>query len=262
MPRCNLKRTLCSSFLIISTICVILSCRTNNWPTFGPWKVKTKEVKLVSRGKESLKNQTFLSKPVPKNVSLSVLRNGHYSSAVSQLIFSNSSFQCGKDGILTVKSGGRLGNLMGEYATLWALAKRDGFFPILQHRTHSTLIKYFLNTSIPSITNLNCSLKWKPMNLHVYNKLNKEERKNIARKGIFIDGYPTSVSLFHRHRKNIIQEFQFKQQLMERAQAELRRLRGNRQSVIYVILLFRYKSNQNVNFFLICKGWSSCPSNR
>lgn len=232
MPRCNLKRTVCSLLFIVLTVYAILSCRSSDWLTHDPWKLQAKQVKLVVPVKEHSSNQTFLNKP-PNQLS-SVLTNRNSSNLVHHITFQNSTFVCGKDGILTVKSGGRLGNLMGEYATLWALAKRDGFFPILQHRTYSTLTKYFLNASIPTITNLDCSLKWKSMNLHVYNKLNKQERVNIAREGIFIDGYPTSVSLFHRHRTQIVQEFQFKKQFVERAQVELHRLRENRLNVIYV----------------------------
>ena len=48
--------------------------------------------------------------------------------------YRNRTFRCGSDGIITIKSGGRLGNQMGEHATLLALAWRDQLFPILQHR--------------------------------------------------------------------------------------------------------------------------------
>lgn len=236
MPRCNLKRTVGSLLFIVLTVYAILSCRTSDWLTHETWKVKAKHVKLVVPVKEYSSNLTFLNKPA-NELSFVLTNRNNSSNNVHKLSFLNSTFMCGKDGILTVKSGGRLGNLMGEYATLWALAKRDGFFPILQHRTYSTLTKYFQNTSIPTIANLDCPLKWTSMNLHVYNKLNKQERTKIAREGIFIDGYPTSVSLFHRHRTRIIQEFQFKQQLVERAQVELHRLRQNRLNVIFVINL-------------------------
>ena len=230
MPRCNIKRTVFSFLLIGFTCFVILSCRSNDWLTHDPWKFKEKEVKLVAPIKENSNNKSFHIKPA---ISYKSLLSNSYNPN-HQLTFQNSTFRCGRDGILTVKSGGRLGNLMGEYATLWALAKRDGFFPILQHRTYITLTKYFMDTSIPSVVNLNCSLKWNSMNLHVYNKLSKQERTKFAREGIFIDGYPTSVSLFHRHRNHVVKEFQFKTQYIERAQAELHRLKENRRDVVFV----------------------------
>ena len=233
MPRCNIKRAATSLLLIGFTFFLILSCRSSDWLTQDPWKLKEKDVKLVAPIKQISKNQSFHIKPVNK-LSQQNLSTLSKSSLIRQLHFQNSTFVCGKGGILTVKSGGRLGNLMGEYATLWALAKRDGFFPILQHRTYITLTKYFLDTSIPTIVDLNCSLAWNSMNLHVYNNLNKDKRMKIAEEGIYIDGYPTSVSLFHRHRSEIVKEFQFKKQYIERAQAELHRLRGNRQNVIFV----------------------------
>ena len=242
MPRCNLKRIVISLFLFGSaSFFVILSCRTSNWLPHDPWKFQEKEVKLVAplklgkteefQGKRF--NHSFHLKPAYTNT----LPNKNNSSINNQPPFQNFTFNCGIDGILTVKSGGRLGNLMGEYATLWALAKRDSFFPILQQRTYQTLHKYFLNPTIAPIFNLNCSLKWHSMNLHVYNKLTKEKRKQLAIEGIFIDGYPTSVSLFHRHRKNIIKEFQFKKEYVERSQSELHKLRGNRLNVVFVSIL-------------------------
>ncbi len=234
MPRCNIKRTVFSLLLVGFTFFVILSCRSSDWLTRDPWKFKEKEVKLVVPIRENLNNQSFHIKPAIKLPYKSLLPIRNNLSLTHQLNFQNSTFICGKGGILTVKSGGRLGNLMGEYATLWALAKRDGFFPILQHRTYITLTKYFIATSIPSIDNLNCSLKWNSMNLHVYNKLSKQERAKIARGGIFIDGYPTSVSLFHRQRSQIIKEFRFKTKFIERAQAELYRLQENRLNVVFV----------------------------
>ena len=236
MPRCNIKRTVFSIILIGFTLFLILSCRSSNFLTQDPWKLKEKDVKLVAPVSKISNNQSFHIKPVIKLSQQNLLISSNPSFS-HPLHFQNSTFICGKGGILTVKSGGRLGNLMGEYATLWALAKRDGFFPILQHRTYTTLTKYFLDTSIPTIVNLNCSLVWNSMNLHIYNKLNKDKRMKIAEEGIYINGYPTSVSLFHRHRNEIIKEFQFKKQFVERAQAELRRLRGNRQNVVFVSYL-------------------------
>lgn len=235
MPRCNVKRTVLFLLVVGFTCFVIHSCRSSDWLTHDPWKLKEKEVKLVVPHRQIPNNQSFHLKPAIKfsHPNILTLNQGN-PSLIHQLRFQNSTFICRNRGILTVKSGGRLGNLMGEYATLWALAKRDGFFPVLQHRTYITLTKYFLGTSIPTVSNLNCSLKWNSMNLHVYNKLHKEERNKIAEEGIFIDGYPTSVSLFHRHRNDIIKEFRFKKHYVERAQAELHRLRENRQDVVFV----------------------------
>lgn len=256
MPRCNIKRTVFSLLLIGFAFFLILSCRTSNFLTQDPWKLKKeKDVKLVAPINEISNNQSFHVKPVIKLPHKNLLTSNN-PSLNHQLHFQNSTFICGKGGILTVKSGGRLGNLMGEYATLWALAKRDGLFPILQHRTYTTLTKYFLETSIPTIVNLNCSLVWNSMNLHVYNKLNKGERSKIAEEGIYIDGYPTSVSLFHRHRNEIMKEFRFKKQFVERAQAELYRLRENRQNVVFVSYLNlskRFFFFKSINCFIIFK---------
>ena len=157
MPRCNIKRTVFSFFLIGLTLFLILSRRSSDWLTQDSWKLKEKDVKLIVPIKEISQNQSFHVKPVINLSQQNLLTlSKSNSSLIHNLHFQNSTFVCRQGGVLTVKSGGRLGNLMGEYATLWALAKRDGFFPILQHRTYITLTKYFLDTSIPTIANLNC----------------------------------------------------------------------------------------------------------
>lgn len=144
------------------------------------------------------------------------------------LVFDSSTFRCGKDGVITVLSGGRLGNLMGEYATLLALAERDQLFPILQERTYKTLAKYFVHITVPSVDVLNCKMNWASLNLGSYNSLTKKARTRTSKSGIFIKGYPTSVSLFHRHRHNILKEFQFKPDVAKSASDKLHDMTSNR----------------------------------
>lgn len=262
MPRCNLKRILFLLFLVLFSLCLLLTCQPSSI-----WLSSRKASWIIPNIEKKFKNETFHNKPAIKLPFKNVLKINTKKNVDKKTIFQNSTFLCGKDGILTVKSGGRMGNLMGEYATLWALAKRDGIFPVVQHRTYNTLHKYFLRPSIPNVVDLDCTLKWKPMNLHVYNKLNKKERFQMARDGIFIDGYPTSVSLFHRHRSQIVKEFQFQDKFIERAQAELRRLRENRQHVTFVIDSIDCELINSCNHhfpfvFSQISGRSSRPSNR
>ena len=51
---------------------------------------------------------------------------------------------------MTIFSGGRLGNKMGEYATLWAHSKRLGYEPIITPGMKSKFDKVFKNASIKS----------------------------------------------------------------------------------------------------------------
>ena len=273
MPRCNLKRII----ILISFFGVVILLITSIMSSSGRHKLTHHFVigpaEILSQPK---KNKTIITKfkkdffiqisTAQKSESPPENRFKRKSNNLTTS-FLNSTFQCGLDGVLTVKSGGRLGNQMGEYGTLFALALRDsGIFPFLQHRTYVTLSKYFVNISIPTISNLNCSLKWNSMNLHVYNKMNKSQRMNLAREGgIFIDGYPTSVSLFHRHRREITREFQFKSHIILKAQEQLHRLRRNRpQDVVFVgvhirrtglfvkLLLTRFHTLRSLIFFNFC----------
>ena len=58
---------------------------------------------------------------------------------------------------MTIFDGGRLGNKMGEYATLWAHSKRLGYEPIITPGMKSKFDKVFKNASIKS-----GSISWKP----------------------------------------------------------------------------------------------------
>ena len=51
---------------------------------------------------------------------------------------------------MTVFDGGRLGNKMGEYATLWAYSKRLGYEPVVTHHMKSFFNEFFKNASIKS----------------------------------------------------------------------------------------------------------------
>ena len=49
---------------------------------------------------------------------------------------------------MTIMDGGRLGNKMGEYATLYAYSKRLGYEPVITYRMKSKFNTVFKNASI------------------------------------------------------------------------------------------------------------------
>lgn len=145
------------------------------------------------------------------------------------------SAECGRDGILTVQYGGRFGNLMGEYATLWAMAKRDALIPVLQAETQRMLSKVFTGISVPSVSSLGkCDIKWNKITSSHYHSLSNSEKQRMARDGIFIDGYPCDVQLFHPHREQLTKEFKFSKNLIDTAQNKLRLLSEERPEITFV----------------------------
>ena len=60
-------------------------------------------------------------------------------------------YPCPKYGIVSAIQGGRLGNQIWEYASVWATARRTGLEPFMPHCILKTLEEYFENLSIPPL---------------------------------------------------------------------------------------------------------------
>lgn len=58
---------------------------------------------------------------------------------------------CPQDGIVTVNPGGRLGNQLWEYASVWALARRTGLEPYVPRCIRKTLDQVFESLTIPTL---------------------------------------------------------------------------------------------------------------
>ncbi|XP_047002348.1 galactoside 2-alpha-L-fucosyltransferase SEC1-like [Schistocerca americana] len=81
------------------------------------------------------------------NLKLSRTRSGRY--------------HCPKDGIVTVSQGGRLGNQMWEYASVWAVARRTGLEPYVPRCIRKVLDEIFDDLSIPPLFYVShCPAKW------------------------------------------------------------------------------------------------------
>ena len=235
--RWPLRKLALVTFLIglssIATLAVIIRrqffCPTSHLPvTLG------QEQRSLNKNLVKGPSTNFQIKSFPLDQKLKKQTTQHSKPIKHVLTLGNSTFNCKRDGIITIKSGGRLGNQMGEYATLLALAKRDGLFPILQERTSTTLNKYFSHISVPSVKLLNCPMNWTTLNLKAYNLLEKSQRRKLAKNGVFIEGYPTSVSLFHRLQHYIKKEFKFKPTILQSAQKKLSELLNGRRNFILV----------------------------
>merc|ERR1719273_2126465 len=90
---------------------------------------------------------------------------------------SASTNRCQSFGLLTVGDGGRLGNLMSQYATLVGASEIINATPVISDHMRKTLAKVFPYLSIPV---LNCTgpLNWKIVNIEQFHTLNTS---NISR---------------------------------------------------------------------------------
>ncbi|XP_030400875.1 galactoside 2-alpha-L-fucosyltransferase 2-like [Gopherus evgoodei] len=134
-------------------------------------------------------------------------------------------------GIWTVNSIGRLGNQMGEYATLYALAKMNRRQAYILPEMHQQLAPLFRITLPVLSSNMVQNIPWKDYELHDWMS---EEYRHIEGKYVRLTGYPCSWTFYHHLRQEILQEFSFHNHVKEEANQYLAGLRGQRRNVTYV----------------------------
>ncbi|XP_061447593.1 galactoside alpha-(1,2)-fucosyltransferase 2-like [Rhineura floridana] len=164
---------------------------------------------------------SFLS--TPSNSSSLLCNTTHNSCSSSSKIINS--------GIWTVNSIGRLGNQMGQYATLYALAKINGHQAYILPATHQYLSPIFQIT-LPMIhAEVAKKIHWKNFQLHNWMS---EDYNHIQGKYVQLTGFPWSYTFYHHIRQEILQEFSFHDHIKEEANQYLQELRGKRQEVTYV----------------------------
>ncbi|XP_069494382.1 galactoside alpha-(1,2)-fucosyltransferase 2-like [Ambystoma mexicanum] len=135
------------------------------------------------------------------------------------------------DGAWTINSIGRLGNQMGEYATLYALAKLNGHPAYIRPEMFNWLAPIF-KISLPQLhESVIKRIKWRHYGLHDWMS---EEYKSISGKYVYFGGYPCSWTFYHHIRKEILREFTFHDFIKEEANAYLEKLKGSRKNVTYI----------------------------
>ncbi|XP_039366009.1 galactoside alpha-(1,2)-fucosyltransferase 2-like isoform X1 [Mauremys reevesii] len=134
-------------------------------------------------------------------------------------------------GMWTVNSIGRLGNQMGEYATLYALAKMNGRQAYILPEMHQQLAPLFRIT-LPVLSRFGAwSILWRNYGLHDWMS---EDYRHIKGKYVWLTGTPCSWTFYHHLRQEILQEFSFHDHVKEEANRYLAGLRGQRRNVTYV----------------------------
>uniref|UniRef100_A0A8C9PC32 L-Fucosyltransferase n=1 Tax=Spermophilus dauricus TaxID=99837 RepID=A0A8C9PC32_SPEDA len=128
-----------------------------------------------------------------------------------------------QEGMFTINAVGRLGNQMGQYATLYALAKLNGRPAYVPAQMHSTLAPIFRITLpvLPSATAH--SVPWR--NYHL-NDWMEEQYRHIPGRYVRLTGYPCSWTFYHHLRQEILQEFSLHEHVREEAQKFLQALQA------------------------------------
>uniref|UniRef100_A0A8C8X5B2 L-Fucosyltransferase n=1 Tax=Panthera leo TaxID=9689 RepID=A0A8C8X5B2_PANLE len=137
-----------------------------------------------------------------------------------------------RGGMFTINAQGRLGNQMGEYATLYALAKMNGRPAFIPAEMHSTLAPIF-RISLPVLHHAAAGrIPWRNYPL---NDWMEDRHRHIPGEYVRLTGYPCSWTFYHHVRDEIRREFTLHDHVREEAQAFLRRLRvGGRRPGTFV----------------------------
>ncbi|XP_018428528.1 PREDICTED: galactoside 2-alpha-L-fucosyltransferase 2-like [Nanorana parkeri] len=139
-------------------------------------------------------------------------------------------------GMWTVNVVGRLGNLMGEYATLYSLAKMNGRHAYILPEMYSQLAKIFkkrLPTLHQEVSN---RIKWRNYGLHDWMS---EEYQYIEGEYVHLSSYPWSFTFYHHIKDEILHEFTFHDFIKEESYAYLNNVRGDKKNFTFVAIHVR-----------------------
>ncbi|KAM9299443.1 galactoside alpha-(1,2)-fucosyltransferase 2-like [Gastrophryne carolinensis] len=134
-------------------------------------------------------------------------------------------------GVWTMEPGGRLGNLMGQYAALYALAKINGRQPYIMPHMHTELSKLF-RIRLPVIPQEVVNrIKWKRYMLRNWML---PEYRNISGEYVQLFSYTYSWTIYHHIREEILREFTFHDFIKQEANEYLTKIRGDRKNVTFI----------------------------
>ncbi|KAM4800835.1 galactoside alpha-(1,2)-fucosyltransferase 1 [Urocitellus parryii] len=125
-------------------------------------------------------------------------------------------------GTWTIHPDGRLGNQMGQYATLLALAQLNGRRAFILPAMHATLAPVFRIT-LPVLTSeVDSRTPWRKLQLHDWMS---EEYFCLKDPFLKLSGFPCSWTFFHHLREQIRREFTLHDHLRDEAQHLLSQFR-------------------------------------
>ncbi|XP_075046950.1 galactoside alpha-(1,2)-fucosyltransferase 1-like [Mixophyes fleayi] len=131
----------------------------------------------------------------------------------------------------TIWPGGRFGNFMGQYATLFALAKLNGQQAFILPTMHYKLARVF-KVRLPVMDmEVTSRMMWKLRRLHDWMA---PEYGNISEQYVKFFGKPCSWTFFHHIRDEILREFAFHDFIKEEVNDYLVSVTGDLKHVTYV----------------------------
>ncbi|GAB6020499.1 fucosyltransferase 1 (galactoside 2-alpha-L-fucosyltransferase, H blood group) [Chamberlinius hualienensis] len=132
---------------------------------------------------------------------------------------------------MSITPKGRLGNLMGQYATLYALSKINKR-PAVMTTEMATVLQSYFKVSLPVISNeMFSNVKWS--HIHV-NDWMEESYTHLDNDFILLNGYPCSYTFYHHLRNEIKREFTLHDWIQMEAEKVLKEVRGNKTSATFV----------------------------
>ncbi|XP_018335838.1 galactoside 2-alpha-L-fucosyltransferase 2-like [Agrilus planipennis] len=136
--------------------------------------------------------------------------------------------QCPLYGIVTTMQGGRLGNQMWEYASVWAVARRTGLEPYVPRCIRVRLDQVFESLSVPTLEEIaHC-----PVDMTFF--VNSLDAWNFTRQSIILPRYSLQPDIVLSWVQDIISEFTFKKKLFNKSQQILQRAAKNISHPVFV----------------------------
>ncbi|OCT73089.1 galactoside alpha-(1,2)-fucosyltransferase 1 [Xenopus laevis] len=176
----------------------------------------------------SIMSYIYYSKTKGGMIGLSTNNEYYNENITMDLVMINKQFTTG---MWTANPMGRLGNLMGEYATLYALAKINSRQAYILPEMHKQLSKMFQITLPVMHSEVDKRIKWKVITLHNWMS---PEYKDIQAAYVKLNGYPCSWTFFHHIQEEILREFTFHDFITAEANDYLSRVQGGRKNVTFV----------------------------
>ncbi|XP_075046000.1 galactoside alpha-(1,2)-fucosyltransferase 2-like [Mixophyes fleayi] len=134
-------------------------------------------------------------------------------------------------GMWTIKPIGRLGSLMGQYATLFALSKLNGYQAYIHPAMHQQLAHIFKLTLPVVDQQVLARISWKKLHLHDWMA---PEYKDIRDDYTMMTGYPCSWTFYNHVKLDILREFTFHDYIKQEANDYLSRLHEGQRKVTFV----------------------------
>ncbi|KAB0804385.1 hypothetical protein PPYR_01355 [Photinus pyralis] len=136
--------------------------------------------------------------------------------------------QCPKYGVVTTMQGGRLGNQMWEYASVWAVARRTGLEPYIPRCIRIKLDQVFDSLSVPTFEEIaHC-----PIDMGTFVK--SLDAWNYTYQSIVLPRYSVQPEVVLTWVQDIIQEFSLKKKFIHKSQNMLRLVSKNHTRCTFV----------------------------